>query len=283
MNSDVQNTVPQSLVDTLDQNEQIKQRVEECAETLSSVNATLKEEAADHLPPERIKGALNLCREVEEKVEECAADLSSVNLALTQEIAERGALEIELSKSRTEEERARYLAFHDLLTGLPNRALFDDRLNTVMAQALRHQRRFALLFVDLDGFKMINDSHGHAVGDQILRAVAERLGTVTRTEDTVSRHGGDEFLCLLSEIEAENDVIKIVEDIVVKISAHCVIGTLQLQVKASIGIAIFPADGTTASVLINNADAAMYVAKSHNKASTTAKGYWLFNRIESRN
>ncbi|MDO8653706.1 MAG: diguanylate cyclase [Undibacterium sp.] len=272
--------VPRSLAATLGQSEQVKQKVEECAETLSTVNVVLKEEMTSSLPLNRMKDALAQSKEVEDKVEECVEDLSSVNAALEKEIADREKLEEALSKSKIEEEKTRYLAFHDGLTGLPNRALFDDRLSNALAQAQRHGRGIALLFIDLDGFKKINDNCGHATGDEILRTVAKRLSTSTRTEDTVSRHGGDEFLCLLLDIDDEKDVAKIVENMLVDVATPCDIGGVPLSVKASIGIAMFPADGATAATLIQNADAAMYVAKNKSKAQANAAGYSFFSRIE---
>jgi diguanylate cyclase (GGDEF)-like protein len=268
-----------TLSRTLGQSEQVKQKVEECAETLSGVNAVLKEEMTGQLPLKRMKGALIQSKKVESKVEECVDDLSSVNAALEGEIADREKLEEQLKNSRIEEEKARYLAFHDGLTGLSNRALFDDRLNSALAQAERHHRGFALLFVDLDGFKMINDQHGHAVGDEILCAVAERLATATRKEDTVSRHGGDEFLCLLLDVDDEDQVAKIVDPIVENISVPCEFGDLRITVKSSIGIAIYPADGKTGEGLIRNADLAMYAAKKANKTDS-ATGYAFFSRIK---
>lgn len=271
---------PRSLSVALGQSEQVKQKVEECAEKLSTVNAVLKEEMTNHLPLHRMKDALIKSKEVENKVEECVEDLSSVNASLEKEIADREKLEEELSKSKIKEEETRHLAFHDPLTGLSNRALFDDRLSNALAQAQRHERGIALLFVDLDGFKQINDNCGHAIGDEVLRSVAKRLSTSTRTEDTVSRYGGDEFLCLLLDVNDENHVAKIVENMIMSVATPCNIEGVQMSVKASIGIAMYPADGATPATLMNSADAAMYVAKNNNKVQPNAAGYSFFSQIE---
>ncbi|MDB5763356.1 MAG: hypothetical protein JWQ21_2351 [Herminiimonas sp.] len=272
-------TPPKSLLDALNQSEQVKHKVEECAEKLSSVNAVLKEEVHEHLPPERIEGAWHQGEEIEDKVQECVNDLSSVNMMLTREIAEREYLEAELYKSKANEQKARHLAFHDAVTGLPNRALFNDRLANALAQAQRHQRGIALFFIDLDDFKNINDCYGHAIGDEVLRTVADRLKTSTRTEDTVCRHGGDEFLCLLLEVKDESYAARIAEKIIGNISRPCIIGGVQISVRPSIGISIYPADGETAERLVNNADVAMYVAKQNNKTRRDAKGYSFFTKI----
>ncbi|EML7270669.1 TPA: GGDEF domain-containing protein [Enterobacter hormaechei] len=271
---------PRTLVSALDQSEQVKHKVEECAEKLFAVNTILEDGMARHLPLERMEGALSQNQEIEDEVGECVEDLSSVKLALTKEIADREYLESELKNSKIEEKESRYHALHDALTGLPNRALFDDRLTNALAHAQRHERGIALLFIDLDGFKNINDSYGHATGDKFLCTVAERLRTSTRAADTVCRYGGDEFLCLLLDVADENHVAKIVEKIVMNISAPCYHGGVRFNVKPSIGIAMFPTDGKTAEVWIKNADAAMYVAKQNNKMNPNAAGYWFFSKVE---
>ena len=159
----------------------------------------------------------------------------------------------------------RHAAFHDVLTGLPNRALFNDRLEHGIAQARRHGWALAVMFVDLDEFKIINDTHGHDIGDFVLRTIALRLKAETRSDDTVSRLGGDEFLYLLMEVRDEKDVTLIAEKIIKSVQAPCDIVvdqvTLVVSVKASIGIAVFPKAGDTPEVLIKSADTAMYEAK----------------------
>ncbi len=261
------------LVKALNQSEQIKNKVEECAQELSQVNTVLKEELVEHLSLEEIQGALTQSEEIEDKVQECAEDLHSVNTALAEEIDERKKLEQKLRDSKVQEEKNRYLAYHDVTTGLANRALFNDRLDHALAQAERHAWSLAVMFIDLDKFKSINDTYGHDIGDKVLQIVAARLQTCVRDEDTVSRVGGDEFLCLLMEVNEDANVANIAESMIGKISEACELNDVKLIVKPSIGIAIYPRDGTTAEVLLKNADAAMY------KAKQDSEGYFFFNRL----
>ena len=195
------------------------------------------------------------------------------NTALAEEIDERKKLEQELRDSKVQEEKNRYLAYHDVTTGLANRALFNDRLDHALAQAERHAWSLAVMFIDLDKFKSINDTYGHDIGDKVLQIVAARLQTCVRDEDTVSRVGGDEFLCLLMEVNEDANVANIAESMIGKISEACELNDVKLIVKPSIGIAIYPRDGTTAEVLLKNADAAMY------KAKQDSEGYFFFNRL----
>ena len=155
-----------------------------------------------------------------------------------------------------------HLAEHDALTDLPNRLLLNDRLARTIALARRHGRRVAVLFLDCDRFKHINDSLGHAVGDQVLRSVSKRLVTCVRESDTVSRHGGDEFLILLSEVDQPEDAGLIAEKIVASIAEpHLVVGH-ELLLTMSVGIALYPEDGHDPQTLIMHADTAMYHAKN---------------------
>ena len=154
-----------------------------------------------------------------------------------------------------------HLAEHDALTDLPNRLLLNDRLARAIALARRYGRRLAVLFLDCDRFKHINDTLGHAVGDQVLRSVARRLTTCVRESDTVSRHGGDEFLILLSEVDQPEDAGLIAEKIVSSIGEGHHVADHELTLTASVGIALYPEDGQDAQSLIMRADAAMYHAK----------------------
>ena len=254
-----------SLSKVLDKSERVKDLVEECAEDLASVNAALKQELAevDSLP--EVEKAFKKSVAVENKVQEASDELAVVNQALENEVKERQLLEHQLATAVEQEEAARHAAFHDPLTGLPNRLLFTDRLEHGLAQAQRHGWTLAVMFVDLDDFKKINDSHGHDAGDSLLLTIAGRLKENTRGDDTVSRHGGDEFLYLLMEVQDEKDITLIAEKIIQAIRVPCDISVNDLiirpSVKASIGISIFPKDGTTAEVLIQSADKAMYEAK----------------------
>jgi diguanylate cyclase (GGDEF)-like protein len=154
-----------------------------------------------------------------------------------------------------------FKAERDFLTGLPNRALLTDRLAQSIALARRHLKRVALLFLDLDKFKEINDWLGHSVGDQLLQSAAKRLEACVRHSDTVSRHGGDEFVVLLSEIEAARDAACAAEKLLKAMAEPHLIGDQRLNITMSIGISIYPDDGDEAEALLSNADIAMYHAK----------------------
>ncbi|MDP9007811.1 MAG: GGDEF domain-containing protein [Pseudomonadota bacterium] len=154
-----------------------------------------------------------------------------------------------------------FKAERDFLTGLPNRALLTDRLAQSIALAQRHRKRVALMFLDVDNFKEINDSLGHSVGDQLLQSTAKRLEACVRHSDTVSRHGGDEFVVLLSEIEAAQDAARAAEKLLKTMAEPHLIGDHRLNVTLSIGISIYPEDGDQVEVVLANADTAMYHAK----------------------
>ena len=153
-------------------------------------------------------------------------------------------------------------ALYDSMTGLPNRDLFDNRLAHAIALATRHAWTLAVMFLDLDRFKCINDTHGHAVGDGVLKEVARRLLQHARDEDTVCRNGGDEFLYVLMNPQGGENIQRIAEALVKTIGQPIDMGELQPAIRASIGIAIYPDNGTTGEQLIRNADAAMYRAKT---------------------
>src|SRR5580704_14614905 len=149
----------------------------------------------------------------------------------------------------------------DALTDTPNRALMLDRLENAIALARRHVTRLAVLFLDLDQFKQINDTLGHAAGDEVLRLVARRIESVVRGSDTVSRHGGDEFLVLVGEVSRASDAGVIAAKILAVLTAPSRIGDHMLRLSASLGIATYPEDGEDAATLISRADAAMYRSK----------------------
>ena len=155
-----------------------------------------------------------------------------------------------------------YLARHDVLTGLPNRLLLNDRLAQAIALARRQGKQLALMFLDLDRFKYINDSLGHAVGDQLLQLVAKRLTACVRSSDTVCRQGGDEFVILLADIEQSADAGLSAQKILTALVVPYFINQHELAVTVSIGISIYPNDGQDADLLIRNADTAMYHAKA---------------------
>jgi len=154
-----------------------------------------------------------------------------------------------------------HLAEHDALTDLPNRLLLNDRLTRAIALAERHHKPLAVLFLDVDGFKAVNDSLGHAAGDAILRSIAARLGAAIRKSDTVSRYSGDEFVIVLPEIEQGDDAAVVARKLVRAASGPHRIDARNVTVTASVGIALYPDDGRDAETLIKRADAAMYDAK----------------------
>ncbi|MGZ5780317.1 MAG: putative bifunctional diguanylate cyclase/phosphodiesterase, partial [Burkholderiaceae bacterium] len=158
-----------------------------------------------------------------------------------------------------------HLANHDFLTSLPNRMRLHDRITQSIASAKRHTEKLAVLFLDLDRFKIINDTLGHAIGDQLLQAVAQRLKSAIRSSDTVSRHGGDEFILVLSEVNDQDTLADKVKKIHEIITAPYPIAGHDLVIGATIGISIFPQDGEDADTLIRNADAAMYYAKENGR------------------
>jgi diguanylate cyclase (GGDEF)-like protein len=159
-------------------------------------------------------------------------------------------------------QREHYLAMHDALTGLPNRIAFHDQLRRAISYAARHGRQLAVLFLDLDRFKSINDSLGHPAGDDLLKVVSERLLRSLRGSDMVARLGGDEFLILLPEVQRDHDPARVAQKLAGILASPCVIGGREYRVSCSIGIALFPRDGADPDVLIRNGDAAMYHAKS---------------------
>ena len=255
-----------ALTQVLGQTKIVKGLVEEAAQDLSSVNSVLKQGFDGRNATPVIEEALQKSEAVEDKVQVAADKLSVVNAALRHEVRERHVLENKLEAVTEREEASRHAAVHDPLTGLPNRVLFNDRLEHGLAQAKRHGCNLAVMFIDLDAFKQINDTHGHDAGDSVLKTVAARLTETVRDDDTVSRHGGDEFLYLLSAVKDVQDLSVIAEKVIASIQAPCSLQvgshTFQHSIRASMGIAVFPKDGTTADALILSADKAMYRAKA---------------------
>lgn len=256
---------PKSLTQVLGQSERVKEIVEECADDLSWVNAGLKRELMDGDASPGVENALEKSQAVENKVQDASEALVLVNRALKEEVSERHVLHAQLATATRQGDEARHASLHDPLTGLPNRALFNDRLEHGLAVAYRNGHQFAVMFLDLDDFKTINDSHGHDVGDLVLQMIAGRLKETTREDDTVCRHGGDEFLYLLMQTESEHDMALVAEKIIKAVQMPCDIRlrdiNVSLSVTPSIGISIYPKDGTTSSVLLDVADKAMYRAK----------------------
>jgi diguanylate cyclase (GGDEF)-like protein/PAS domain S-box-containing protein len=194
---------------------------------------------------------------LERAVAERTAELKAANMRLEAEIAER----------KQAEERARHLADHDALTGLPNRRLLEDRLTQALALSYRNRQQTAVMFIDLDRFKTINDSLGHSIGDVLLKEVAQRLVQQLRIGDTICRIGGDEFVVVLPEVKRSSDVAQVAQKVIEQLSQPVTIEERELTVTPSIGIAVFPEDGRDAETLIRNADAAMYHAKEMGRAN----------------
>ena len=242
--------------DTADQREDIANLREDAAD-LRQVTADLRQVAAD------------LRQEAADLREESAtakATLSASTQAQLREANERLVVATIQAQTMTETaelatEQMSYMAEHDFLTGLPNRALLTDRLVQSIALAERHGKKVALMYLDLDHFKHINDSLGHAVGDQLLQSVAKRLQTSVRLYDTVSRQGGDEFVVLLPEVEEVQDAVRAAKKLIEAMAQpHHINGQL-LRATVSIGISIYPDDGKDLETVVKNADTAMYQAK----------------------
>jgi diguanylate cyclase (GGDEF)-like protein/PAS domain S-box-containing protein len=186
--------------------------------------------------------------------------------AASREQLERAVAErtVELQEANA---RAQHLADHDALTGLPNRRLLEDRLKQALALSYRNRKQTAVMFVDLDRFKTVNDSLGHAVGDVLLKEVAKRLVKQLRVGDTICRIGGDEFMVVLPEVKRSSHVAQVAQKIIEQLSQPVVVEERELTVTPSIGIAVFPDDGRDTETLIRNADAAMYHAKEMGRAN----------------
>jgi diguanylate cyclase (GGDEF)-like protein len=206
---------------------------------------------------------------------DCVAALDQLHTQVEHELGRRQDLEMQLLDSKAalalsrveligtqaSERDARHLSLHDSLTLLPNRRLFRQRLDHALANSTPDGPALAVFYLDLDDFKSINDTHGHDVGDELLRIVAARLIRALRCEDTVSRLGGDEFACLLSNLPSRDQLEQLACKLFGAVCAPVTIGDLKLTVCPSIGIAMCPADGSSAEELLKNADAAMYRAK----------------------
>ena len=235
----------------------------------------------DYIPPEFREKVLEVNREGTERPYESeliAKDGGRIPVEFEGRVMPFGGKVYRLSvvrdmrQQRASQERIDFLAHHDLLTGLPNRALLLDRLDFILASARRRGGKAALLFIDLDNFKTVNDSLGHAAGDTLLKLIGERIPGVLRGVDVVSRHGGDEFLVVLPDLDSEDGPIPVAEKLLTTISEPVELEGQSISVSPSIGIAVFPRDGSSSDVLIRNADAAMYLAKERGRSN-----YQFFN------
>ena len=191
----------------------------------------------------------------------CVATLRQLGSSLAEERARQLILASELSDARASLAQSRRQALHDELTELPNRRFFDEWLDHMLVRETPHREPLAVLYLDLDGFKAINDTYGHAVGDELLRIVAIRLAGAVRAEDVISRLGGDEFACLLANLPGRDQLGRLACKLIDAVSAPIRLAAHELTVRPSIGIAMCPADGACAATLMRCADAAMYHAK----------------------
>jgi diguanylate cyclase (GGDEF)-like protein/PAS domain S-box-containing protein len=193
----------------------------------------------------------------------------------------------DISRRKDEEAQTRHLAEHDFLTDLPNRVLFIDRLQQALAAARRKHAKVALLFVDLDRFKAINDGYGHPVGDMVLKEVAARLSRCVRNVDTVSRQGGDEFVVILADIGGEDHAAHVASSVMQAIGQIKKVGTCDVSIGSSIGISIFPDDADDKDILLHHADLAMYHAKQDGRNQfqffSPAMNAHVIERIELEN
>lgn len=253
---------------------------------LSAVRERLRGIAAEHAPSPSGRQVQGPAAHFPAAVLDCAAALDQLHTTLMHEIGRRRRLELdffdarmalqrvrhELASTRVDEQQARHLAAHDGLTLLPNRGSFLERLDRALSGREAQPPELAVLFLDLDGFKPINDAHGHDVGDALLRIVAARLSRAVRADDAVGRLGGDEFACLLANVAGREQLGHLAVKLYDAVAAPLRIGPIELSVRPSIGIAVCPGDGLTASILLKRADSAMYRAKR------TQSGHAFFER-----
>ena len=183
----------------------------------------------------------------------------------------------DITEKKRAEERIQYLAQYDQLTSLPNRALFHDRLQHALTRATRDNEKVGLMFIDLDGFKAINDTLGHQAGDQLLQVVADRLSQSVRAQDTVARLGGDEFTIILEDLTHREDAAIVADKVLASLRHPATICGEEVQPGCSIGISCFPEDGDTPETIIKHADSAMYEVKQHGK-----NRYQFYNQVAPR-
>jgi diguanylate cyclase (GGDEF)-like protein len=256
-----------TLVRALEESERIKAMVEQAASDISRIARVISQAMFESPKMSEIGDALQQISQANSKVRLAGSKLSGVNAKLQIEARHREMLDHRFAASVEQHEGTRHAALHDLLTGLPNRALFKDRLHIAIAESKRSGLTLAVMFLDLDDFKGVNDTYGHATGDRVLQIVGRRLKAHTRENDTVSRHGGDEFLYLAQHVRDEHNVELIAQKLLREIQAPMEGAVLEREIfagiSASIGISIYPKDGATPDLLIRGADAAMYNAKKN--------------------
>lgn len=244
---------------------QVRELVEECRDDLADVNARMRHDLDDPNLLPNTADTLQKSVAVQAKVGKVSDKVAIITDELVEHVRDRRLLDFQFAAAVEQEAAARHAAVHDCLTGLPNRALLEDRMEHGLAQARRHGWGMSVLFIDLDGFKQINDTQGHGVGDRLLVSVAQRLLASSRRDDTVARYGGDEFACLLLELKSRSNAVTIAQSMLAALHRpHDLVAgdhAFQPLVRASIGIALFPQHGDSAATLLQAADAAMYLAK----------------------
>ena len=253
------------LAEMLSQSEHIRDLIQQSAAAVASAREGTQRTFVNGVAPSGISQISGHHVTASRHLHETVERLTVLNQVLQGEIRQRTLIDHQLAAAFEQEEGARKAALHDQLTGLPNRVLFYDRLEHGIAQATRHGWMVAVMFVDLNEFKSINDTHGHQAGDAVLKSMALQLTHTTRHEDTVSRYGGDEFLCLIAPLHEQKHIAMIAAKILAAIQVPCEVsgrdGLVKIWVGGSIGISVFPKDGASAAELIRRADDAMYVAK----------------------
>ncbi|MDP2870853.1 GGDEF domain-containing protein [Methyloversatilis sp.] len=276
---------PQTFRRALEKSHEAKAKVEVVANELTSANDVVKAKIAEGVTSLPVHEALADSEGVEVKVQDVAGDLHEVTDTLAQGIEDLKGVESALKRSRKAlieseaalalsqrgEQKAKFDGMHDSRTGLPNRTLFDDRLAQAISLAERHGWTLAIMFLDLDRFKTINDTHGHAAGDRVLEEIARRLNGHCRDEDTVCRNGGDEFLYLLMNPQGRENIERVASMVLANLGTPINMDDLQLIITPSIGIALYPEHGETAEQLVQRADVAMYQAKR------AASGFAIFD------
>lgn len=275
-----------ALTWVMDKNRLVEKGVQECVEKIASINAALKEEMRTHLASNAGRQVLNQSEQVKDRVQEYAAYLRTLNASLATEIRERKKLERtlagmqinlmslqidlleaqkELARYREKREKEKHRAFYDSVTGLPNRPLFNDRVERAVAHAQRHQRLFAVMFIALDGLKNLEEQDGpHQIADNVLQTAAQRLRGMVRVSDTVGHQKIDEFFYLQEEIANRRNADGMARKLVAVLAQPYEVQGDKVSLVPSIGVAVYPQDGDTADALINNAAIAMYQAKRNN-------------------
>jgi len=259
-------TLAKTLEKALIESERIKALVDQAANDISCITRVLTATMLESPQMLAIEDSLRQISAANHKVRLASSRLSAVNVDLEGEARARDMLDHRFAAAVEQNEGTRHAALHDVLTGLPNRALFHDRLKVAISQAKRNGWAVAVMFVDLDDFKGINDSYGHETGDRVLQTIAERLKAHTRDDDTVSRHGGDEFLYLANHVRDEKNIELIAQKLMKEIQTPLDVPVPEREnfkgiISASIGIAVFPRDGSSPDLLVRSADTAMYRAK----------------------